>query len=113
MVLSVLAEIFPGNRGVVSVKDVLLREDLSVYILNIHVVKTGLSSEDRWGTLVYINDAGEQVTEKVPVGSAEYGRVYDSLIDAIENGGEKCIKDHEVVFVLETLEKGSEVAING
>ena len=78
-----------------------------------HVIKTGLSSEDHWGTLVYINDEGEQVTEKVPVGSAEYGRVYDSLIDTIENGGEKCIKDHEVLFVLETLEKGSEVAING
>ncbi|MBQ7895475.1 MAG: Gfo/Idh/MocA family oxidoreductase [Oscillospiraceae bacterium] len=78
-----------------------------------HVIKTGLSPEDRWGTLVYVNDNGEKVTESVPVGSAEYGRVYDSLIDAIENGGEKCIKDEEVVFVLQTLEKGSEVAVNG
>jgi len=38
--------------------------------------------------------------------------VYDSLIDAIENGGEKCIKDHEVVRVLEIIEEGMAIAEN-
>ena len=69
-----------------------------------------MASEDRWGTLVYHNAAGETVTEKVPVGCAHYERIYDSLIDAIENGGEKCVKDAEVVRVLEILEEATEVA---
>ncbi len=75
-----------------------------------HVVTTGLAPEDRWGTLVYMNDAGEKLTEKVPVGSARYEMIYDSLIEAIENGAEKCIRDEEVVYVLQTLEKGTEIA---
>ena len=33
-----------------------------------------------------------------------------ALIDAIENGGEKCVKDAEVVRVLEILEEATEVA---
>ena len=68
-----------------------------------------MASGDRWGTLVYMKD-GEKVTEKVPVGCAHYERVYDSLIDAIENGGEKCIKDAEVIRVLEILEEATAVA---
>ena len=53
---------------------------------------------------------GEKVTERVPVGCAHYERIYDSLINAIENGGEKCVKDSEVVKVLEILEAATEVA---
>ncbi len=68
------------------------------------------ASEDRWGTLVYMNDAGEKVTEKVPVGCAHYERIYDNLVDAIENGAEKCIKDAEVLCVLKILEEATQVA---
>lgn len=75
-----------------------------------HTVSTAPASEDRWGTLVYINNAGEKVTERVPVGCAHYERIYDSLIAAIENGTEKCVKDEEVVKVLEILEEATEVA---
>ncbi len=75
-----------------------------------HVISTDPAPEDRWGTLVYVNDAGEKITEKVPVGCAHYERIYDNLIDAIENGAEKCIKDEEVVKVLEILEEATEVA---
>ena len=79
-------------------------------IVGRHVISTDPAPEDRWGTLVYVNDAGEKITEKVPVGCAHYERVYDNLIDAIENGAEKCIKDEEVVKVLEILEEATEVA---
>ena len=75
-----------------------------------HVVSTEPAPEDRWGTLVYMNEAGEKITEKVPVGCAHYERIYDSLVDAIENGAEKCVKDEEVVKVLEILEEATEVA---
>ena len=74
-----------------------------------HVIDTSPAPEDRWGTLVYMKD-GQKVTERVPVGCAHYERIYDSLIDAIENGAEKCVHDDEVVKVLEILEEATEVA---
>ena len=75
-----------------------------------HTVSTGMAPEDRWGTLVYRDEAGNQVTERVPVGCAHYERIYDSLVDAIEHGGEKCVRDEEVVRVLEILEEATAVA---
>ena len=75
-----------------------------------HVISTAPASEDRWGTLVYMNDNGEKVEEKVPVGCAHYERVYDNLVAAVEQGAEKVIKDAEVVRVLEILEEATEVA---
>ena len=74
-----------------------------------HKVSFDPAPEDRWGTLVYKKD-GETVTEKVPVGCAHYERIYDNLVDAIENGAEKVVKDEEVVKVLEILEAATEVA---
>lgn len=75
-----------------------------------HRISTAMAPEDRWGTLVYRNGAGDQVTEKVPVGCAHYERIYDSLIGAIERGEEKCVRDGEVVRVLEILEETTAVA---
>lgn len=75
-----------------------------------HKVNAAMAPEDRWGTLVYRDKAGNQVREKVPVGCAHYECIYDSLIDAIENGGEKCVRDEEVVRVLEILEEATGVA---
>ncbi|MBQ9642497.1 MAG: Gfo/Idh/MocA family oxidoreductase [Lachnospiraceae bacterium] len=75
-----------------------------------HTISTAPAPEDRWGTLVYMNEAGEKITEKVPVGCAHYEQIYDSMVDAIENGAAKCVKDEEVVKVLEILEEATEVA---
>lgn len=75
-----------------------------------HTVSREDAPKDRWGTLVYMNEAGEKVTEAVPVGCAHYERIYDSLVDAIENGGQKCVKDEEVIKVLEILEEATETA---
>ena len=75
-----------------------------------HKINTEAAPKERWGTLVYKNDAGESVTESVPVGCAHYERVYDNIIDAIENGAEKVIRDEEVIKVLEILEEATEVA---
>ena len=75
-----------------------------------HIISTDPAPKDRWGTLVYIDETGNKVTEKVPVGCAHYERIYDSLVGAIENGEEKCVKDEEVITVLEILEEATEVA---
>lgn len=75
-----------------------------------HVINTEPAAEDRWGRLVYIDENGEKKEEKVPVGCAHYERIYDSLVEAIEHGAEKCIRDEEVVRVLEILEEATAVA---
>ncbi len=75
-----------------------------------HSINTAPAGEDRWGTLIYLNEDGERTEEKVPVGCAHYERIYDSLVDAIENGAPKCVKDEEVVKVLEILEEATAVA---
>ncbi len=75
-----------------------------------HIINTAPAPEERWGTLVYIDSAGERVTEKVPVGCAHYERIYDNLVAAIERGEEKCVKDDEVIKVLEILEDATAVA---
>lgn len=75
-----------------------------------HTINTESAPEERWGTLVYHDASGNAVTEKVPVGCAHYECIYDNLIDAIEHGVEKVIKDEEVVKVLEILEAATEVA---
>lgn len=75
-----------------------------------HKINTEISPEDRWGTLVYQGEDGQRITEKVPVGCAHYERVYDNLVDAIENGADKVIKDEEVIKVLEILEEATAVA---
>ncbi len=75
-----------------------------------HVISTGPAPESRWGTLVFMDDSGRKVEEKVPVGCAQYGRIYDSILGAIERGEEKCVRDEEVIRVLEILEEATAVA---
>ena len=58
----------------------------------------------------YKDDNGKCIEESVPVGCAHYEMIYDSLVNAIENGKEKCVKDEEVIKVLEILEEATEVA---
>lgn len=74
-----------------------------------HVINRSPAPEERWGKLIYMKN-GEKLTEKVPVGCAHYECIYDSLINAIELGGEKCVKDSEVVKVLEILEQATKEA---
>ena len=75
-----------------------------------HVISTSPAPEERWGTLAYKDAEGNTVNEKWPVGCAHYERVYDSLFDAIEGKAEKCIKDEEVIRVLEILEEATACA---
>lgn len=78
-------------------------------VVDRHVVNTKPASEERWGTLVYMNDKGEKVEEKVPVGCAHYERVYDNLVADIEQGAPKVIKE-EAIRIFEILEEATSVA---
>ena len=72
-----------------------------------HKVNFDDAPKERWGKLVYLNSNGEKVSEEVKVGCNHYERIYDNLIDVIENGKEKVIKDEEVIKVLEILEEAT------
>ena len=79
-------------------------------VLGRHAPNRTPAEKDRWGTLVYRNEKGESVTERIPVGFARYERIYDNLVGAVENGDPKIIRDEEVIKVLEILEEATKVA---
>ena len=79
-------------------------------VIGRHVIQTAPAAEDRWGTLVYMDAEGNTVQEKWPVGCAHYERIYENLFDVIRGKAEKCIKDAEVIRVLEILEEATEAA---
>lgn len=66
--------------------------------------------EDKWGTLSYIDENGQDITKKVPTEIQDYGLIYDNLYDVIFNGGEKVIKDEEVIEVLRIIEEATKAA---
>lgn len=79
-------------------------------VIGRHTVSRADAPEERWGTLVYVDEAGQRVEEKVPVGCAHYECIYDNLVEAIEHGAPKCVRDEEVIRVLEILEEATAVA---
>jgi len=79
-------------------------------IIGRHQLDQSPVSPDRFGLLRFMDPKGNINEETVPVGHAQYGKIYDSLVEAIENGAEKCIRDDEVVQVLEILEAATAVA---
>lgn len=66
--------------------------------------------EDKWGTLSYIDENGNDITKKIPTEVQDYGKIYDNLYDVIFNGAEKVVKDEEVVRVLQVIEEATKVA---
>lgn len=75
-----------------------------------HTVDRSPAPRERWGTLVSVDDRGNRIEERVPVGCAHYERIYDNLVAAIETGAPKVVRDEEVVRVLEILEEATAVA---
>lgn len=66
--------------------------------------------EDKWGTLSYIDDNGNDITKKVPTEIGDYGIIYDNLNDVIVNGAHKLVADEEVIEVLKIIEEATKVA---
>lgn len=73
-----------------------------------HIINFIDADESRYGKLVYVNDAGEKIEEKVKVTYNHYEKIYDNLINAIENKAEKVVKDKEVIKVLQILENATQ-----
>lgn len=62
---------------------------------------------DKWGTLSYIDDEGNDITKKVPTEIGDYGIIYDNIEDVLFNDGEKIVKDEEVIEVLRIIEEAT------
>lgn len=67
-------------------------------------------SEDTWGTISYVNDNGETVSEKVPTMVGDYGIIYDNIRDVLENSAEKVISDEEAIEVLKIVKNAENCA---
>lgn len=68
--------------------------------------------EEYWGTLSYIDDDGNDITEKVETEITDYGILYDNLYEAIHNGAKKLISDEEIIEVMSMVVKGQKVALS-
>ncbi|WP_127849067.1 oxidoreductase [Lacticaseibacillus hulanensis] len=66
----------------------------------------GVDRPEDYGTLTYIDDAGQYHSEKVVSAVGDYSRVYAGLYDAIINGGPKTVKDEETIYQMHLLEEG-------
>lgn len=66
--------------------------------------------EEKWGTLSYIDEDGNDITKKVPTEIGDYGIIYDNIYDVLFNNEEKIVKDEEVIEVLRIIEKGTQCA---
>lgn len=66
--------------------------------------------EELYGTLSYITDDGQDITEKVEIEQCDYAMIYDNIYDVINNNSDKIIKDEEVICVLQMIEDGDKVA---
>lgn len=66
--------------------------------------------EDKWGTISYVDDKGNDITKKIPTEIQDYGLIYDNLYDVIFNGKTKIVKDEEVIEVLHIIEEATKVA---
>ena len=66
--------------------------------------------ESTWGTLRYINEEGQVVTEKVPTEVCDYGLIYDNIIDVLNHKAEPVVKEEEILAVLDIVAKGIEAA---
>lgn len=63
-----------------------------------------------WGTLCYVNQKGETITEKVPLEIGDYGLLYQNIDDAIQGKCKKLVSDEETIAVLDIVKKAENIA---
>ena len=66
----------------------------------------GEESEENFGKFAYIDNGGRMRQEVMPVIPGDYGRIYDSLYEAVINKKKKLVSDEEALMVLEILKIG-------
>lgn len=64
-----------------------------------------LEDATNWGTVVYEDDYGNDVTYKIPSRITDYGKVYDDIDACVNQGAAKKVKNEEVLEVLHIMEE--------
>lgn len=98
-----------GKKGVF-VKQTQDRQEehLKLFYLPKGHADFGIDLPEHYGTLTYLDDAGQYHEEKVVSEKGDYARVYDDMYQAIMQGKDKTIKDEETIAVMEIIENGIE-----
>lgn len=66
----------------------------------------GLDRPEDYGTLTYVDAAGNYHEEKVVSKVGDYSRLYEGVYQSLVNGAEKLVKDEETLAQIEILERG-------
>ncbi|WP_420329137.1 Gfo/Idh/MocA family oxidoreductase [Lactiplantibacillus plantarum] len=66
----------------------------------------GIDQPENYGTLTYIDDAGQYHEEAIVSEVGDYSRVYAGVYDSIINGQPKLVKDEETLLQVKMLETG-------
>ncbi|WP_342440265.1 Gfo/Idh/MocA family oxidoreductase [Paenibacillus sp. FSL L8-0436] len=98
-----------GKKGVF-VKQTQDRQEehLKLFYLPKGHADFGIDLPEHYGTLTYLDDAGQYHEEKVVSEKGDYARLYDDMYQAILQGKDKTIKDEETIAVMEIIENGIE-----
>ncbi|MFB9770317.1 Gfo/Idh/MocA family oxidoreductase [Lactiplantibacillus modestisalitolerans] len=66
----------------------------------------GIDRPEDYGTLTYVDDAGQYHEEKVVSSVGDYSRMYQGVYDTLVNGQPKLVKDEETLLQIKMLETG-------
>ena len=66
--------------------------------------------EELWGTLSYVDENNQTITEKVPVEIGDYGLIYQNINEVLEGKAEKLISDEQTIAVLKIVKEAENVA---
>lgn len=69
--------------------------------------------EENWGEISYLDDFGIEKKEKIPSELTDYSLLYEGIMNAINKGYSKPIKDEEILTVMGILEESLETAKTG
>ena len=68
----------------------------------------GVDRPDQYGTLSYLDDAGQYHEEKVVSEVGGYQKYYEALVDTLENGAAPVVTPEQTITLMTLLEQGAE-----
>lgn len=80
-------------------------EDLKHFYLPNHD-DFGIDRPEDYGTITYLDDAGNYHREAVVSEAGDYSRFYEALYETIINGQDKLVTDEQTIYLMHLLETG-------
>lgn len=86
-------------------------EDLKHFYMPDHA-DFGLDRPEHYGTVTYLDEAGNYHEEKVISEVGDYSEFYQYVHDSLIHGADKVVKDEETIRLVEILEAGIQSLVN-